>query len=75
MGISSSGEMALLLGSTQTKSQVHSGTLARTPLVGGAPREVLENVQWADWSPDGTQFAVVVMSRDETVWSIPSARS
>jgi dipeptidyl aminopeptidase/acylaminoacyl peptidase len=59
MGISSSGEMALLLGSTQTKSQVHSGTLARMPLVGGAPREVLENVQWADWSPDGTQFAVV----------------
>ena len=29
------------------------------PLGGGAPREVLENVQWADWSPDGTNFAVV----------------
>jgi hypothetical protein len=29
------------------------------PLVGGAPREVLENVQWADWSPDGSQLAVV----------------
>jgi Tol biopolymer transport system component len=26
--------------------------------VGGAPREVLERVQWADWSPDGT-LAVV----------------
>jgi len=59
MGISSTGETALLLGSQQTKSQVFSGTLARMPLVGGAPREVLEHVQWADWSPDGTQLAVV----------------
>jgi len=59
LGISSTGEMALLLGSQQTTSQVHTGTLARMPLVGGAPREVLENVQWADWSPDGAQMAVV----------------
>ena len=59
LGISFSGEMALLLGSQQTTSQVHTGTLARMPLVGGAPREVLENVQWADWSPDGSQLAVV----------------
>jgi eukaryotic-like serine/threonine-protein kinase len=59
LGISSTGEVALLLGSQQVTSQVYSGTLARMPLVGGAPREVLERVQWADWSPDGTQLAVV----------------
>ena len=59
LGISSTGETALLLNSQQVKSQVFSGTLARMPLVGGAPREVLEDVQWADWSPDGTQLAVV----------------
>ncbi len=35
------------------------GTLARAPLSGGAPREVLEQVQWADWAPDGTSLAVV----------------
>ena len=29
------------------------------PLAGGAPREILEGVQWADWSPDGTNLAVV----------------
>ena len=29
------------------------------PLDGGAPREVLEGVQDADWSPDGTDLAVV----------------
>ena len=59
LGISSTGETALLLNSQQVKSQTFSGTLARMPLVGGAPRQVLENVQWADWSPDGTQLAVV----------------
>ena len=36
-----------------------SGTLARVPLTGGAPREMLENVLGADWSSDGTNLAVV----------------
>ena len=58
LAVSPSGEIAVLLNSRQTKSMSHSGTLARVPLVGGAPREVLENVQWADWSPDGTALAV-----------------
>jgi hypothetical protein len=35
------------------------GTLARVPLAGGALREVLESVTWADWSPDGSDLAVV----------------
>ncbi|HSF14244.1 MAG TPA: protein kinase [Vicinamibacteria bacterium] len=34
-------------------------TLARAPLGSGAPREVLTHVQWADWSRDGSSFAVV----------------
>jgi eukaryotic-like serine/threonine-protein kinase len=59
LAISSTGEMAVLLESQQSKSQVRTGTLARMPLGGGAPREVLENIQWADWSPDGSQLAVV----------------
>ena len=59
LAISSTGEMAVLLHSQQSKSQVYTGTLARMPLGGGAPREILENIQWADWSPDGTQLAVV----------------
>ena len=32
---------------------------SRVPLVGGAPREILNDVEWADWSPDGTNVAVV----------------
>jgi eukaryotic-like serine/threonine-protein kinase len=34
------------------------GTLVRVPLGGGAPREVLNDVTSADWSPDGAQLAV-----------------
>ena len=59
LAISATGEIALSLGSRQIKNMVFNGTLARMPLVGGAPRQVLENVHWADWSPDGTSLAVV----------------
>src|SRR5579863_283086 len=59
LSISSEGEMAVLLNSHNIDPYINVGTLGRVPLGGGAPREVLENVQWADWSPDGTNFAVV----------------
>jgi len=59
MSVSSTAEMAVLLNSKATGAWVSMGTLARAPLSGGAPREVLEQVQWADWGPDGTSLAVV----------------
>ena len=59
MSISSTSEMAVLLDSKAVGTWVNMGTLARAPLAGGAPREVLERVQWADWSPDGSNFLVV----------------
>jgi len=59
LSISPDGEMAVLLNSHNIDPYINAGTLARVPLGGGAPREVLENVQWADWSPDGNNFAVV----------------
>src|SRR5205823_7374386 len=59
MSVSASSEMAVLLNSKAIGAWVSMGTLARAPLSGGAPREVLEQVQWADWAPDGTSLAVV----------------
>src|SRR5438094_3220089 len=59
MSISSAAEMAVLLDSKAIGTWVTSGTLARAPLAGGAPREMLEQVQWADWAPDGSTLAVV----------------
>ena len=55
LAISSTGEMAILLAPSVSGS---AGTLARVPLSGGAPREILENVNDADWSPDGSTLAV-----------------
>jgi len=59
LGVSSTGEMALSLNSHPIASFLYSGTLARVPLVGGAPREVMDNVEWADWAPDGSSLAIV----------------
>ena len=59
LGVSSTGEMALSLGSNPVGTWVNVGTLARAPLAGGAPRPILEDVESADWSPDGTSLAVV----------------
>ena len=59
MSISPSSEMAVLLNSKAIGAWVSMGTLARAPLSGGAPREMLEQVQWADWAPDGSNLAVV----------------
>jgi predicted Ser/Thr protein kinase len=59
LAVSSSGEMALSLRSHPVAQFLYSGTLARVPLVGGAPREVMDNVEWADWAPDGNTLALV----------------
>jgi serine/threonine protein kinase len=59
MSVSSLAELAVLLDSKAIGTWVNMGTLARAPLAGGAPRDVLEQVQWADWGPDGSSLAVV----------------
>jgi dipeptidyl aminopeptidase/acylaminoacyl peptidase len=58
LSISSNGEVAVSLGQHFVSGYESTGTLARVPLAGGAPREVLESVQSADWSPDGKALAV-----------------
>jgi Tol biopolymer transport system component len=59
VGMSKNGQMAVLLNRRHAGTWITVGTLARTDLAGGAPHEILENVNDADISPDGTQFAVV----------------
>jgi eukaryotic-like serine/threonine-protein kinase len=56
LSVSPTGEMAVLLGRQFFFEGL--GTLVRTSLAGGLPREVLEGVTEADWGPDGT-LAVV----------------
>jgi DNA-binding winged helix-turn-helix (wHTH) protein/Tol biopolymer transport system component len=60
LSISRRGELALLLGAPQLDVPLGKlGTLARVPITGGTPRPLLEQVQWADWGPDGESLAVV----------------
>jgi hypothetical protein len=59
LAVSRSGELAISLGWRLQVGWEATGTLARVPLAGGAPREVVENVQDADWSPDGKDLAVI----------------
>jgi eukaryotic-like serine/threonine-protein kinase len=59
LSISSSGEMAILLNSHFPAPFIRTGTLARVPLGGGTPREVLDDVMEADWTPDGKNLVVV----------------
>ncbi len=59
LSISSRGELAVLTGARFVEHAIFFGTLARMDLGGGAPREILENVQAADWTPDGSGLAIV----------------
>jgi eukaryotic-like serine/threonine-protein kinase len=57
--ISHSGELALVLqGEHGAHLETTGGVLARAPLAGGSPREILEDVAWADWDAKG-ELAVV----------------
>jgi Tol biopolymer transport system component len=59
LSVSRTGELAVnLRGAHRAHLETEGGTLARTPLAGGSPREVLEDVPWADWNSKG-ELAVV----------------
>jgi len=59
LAVSSKGELAVLIGARYVSYRLFTGTLARMALGGGAPREVQEGVRQADWSPDGSQLAII----------------
>jgi len=70
LAISKSGEMAIRLKTVGYGGYARSGTLARVPLSGGTPREVLDNVQDADWSANGDSMAVVRYVPENSHWRL-----
>jgi len=58
LSVARNGEMAVSIGRRYVFGWESRGTLARVPIGGGAPRELLESVEAADWSPDGSELAV-----------------
>jgi hypothetical protein len=65
LSVSAQGELALLLRPRILGGWMVAGTLARLPLGGGAPRELMEDVGSADWDGSGQQLAV---TRAEDSW-------
>jgi Tol biopolymer transport system component len=68
LSISRQGQMAVLVRPGEMIHFQAKGTLATAPLGGGAPRELLDNVYDADWSPDGNNLAVI--DRDKGQWRV-----
>jgi eukaryotic-like serine/threonine-protein kinase len=59
LAISRGNELAVVLhGTPDGQLEIVNGMLARAPLAGGSPKEVLADVRWADWNADG-ELAVV----------------
>jgi eukaryotic-like serine/threonine-protein kinase len=61
--VSSKGDLAVCLPTARTQHGV-IGRLAQVPLSGGGRLERAENIAAADWSPDGSQLAVVRVEKE-----------
>lgn len=61
LSVSSSGELAVLQSINMRFMLTAQGILGQVALTGGSPRQIAENVECADWGPDGKTLAV---SRD-----------
>jgi eukaryotic-like serine/threonine-protein kinase len=59
LAISGSGDLAVSTNRHFVEGFESAGMLARAPLGGGAPRDIADGVEYADWSPDGSSLAVV----------------
>jgi eukaryotic-like serine/threonine-protein kinase len=70
LSISKGGELAIRLNTEYHGGYARSGTLARVPLSGGTPREVLDNVGDADFSANGDSMAVVRYLPENNHWRL-----
>jgi eukaryotic-like serine/threonine-protein kinase len=59
LAMSSMGEIAILQPPNHRFLMTFRGTLGQVPLAGGSPRQLAENVEWADWTPDGSALVIV----------------
>jgi Tol biopolymer transport system component len=75
LAISGSGEMALSLHNHRIDVFRSTGTLGQAPLSGGAPREILKDVFYADWSPDAKSLAVVRLVQGRSRLEFPIGKT
>jgi eukaryotic-like serine/threonine-protein kinase len=72
LGVSATGELAVAL-RPGLLGRVLRGTLALVPEAGGKPRELAEDIAWADFSPTG-ELAVVRISNGKVQLEYPLGR-
>jgi eukaryotic-like serine/threonine-protein kinase len=70
LAISSSGQLAIRMGSVTVSRFAVRGTLSVVPLAGGEPRPILENVQDADWAAAATELAVIRYLPENQTWRL-----
>ena len=77
LSISKNGELAVRLNSIVQSGYAYYGTLARVPLSGGSPREVLDNVRTPNGPPTAKTWRSSGMFRKIHIggWNIQSAKS
>jgi eukaryotic-like serine/threonine-protein kinase len=66
--ISSKNQVAILLNPRFLPAgsiPLAEGTLALLPIEGGTPRPVLRGVEYADWTPDGSELAILRVPEGE----------
>jgi Tol biopolymer transport system component len=74
LAVSPAGEMAVSLGRRYIVGSLTLGTLARVPLIGGAARELLTDVEGADWAPNGRDLAVTRVVNGRYQLEFPTGR-
>jgi hypothetical protein len=75
LSVSADGRMAVLLDPTRKGGFFDQGTLAEVPLAGGVPREILENVRGAEWTPDGRDLCVARRTREGIRIELPPGQA
>ena len=70
LSISKGGELAIRRNTEGHGGYARSGTLARVPLSGGTPRDVLDNVGDADFAADGNNLAIIRYVPENNHWRL-----
>ncbi len=75
LSVSSTGELAVLTSARPLDHFEFQGTLSTMPIGGGAPREILQGVTAADYSPDGQSLAIVRLASGKYRLEYPSGKT
>lgn len=70
LAVSKTGEIAVSLAPKRVAALWYPGTLARTTNGAGAPKPEIENIEAADYAPDGSALAIVRLLPDKQICQV-----